>query len=104
MSSERGKKGYRFNRINESRKESTGNPTGALIRSSKVVPNVGLVMLKLDGSNITSWQDALRHHLEVTYGPIGCFIHHDALLIRPIATAQQSRIQALMQLDLLHYI
>ena len=47
------------------------------------------VMLNLNGSNITSLKDAQRHHLEVTYESMGCFIQHNALLVRPILMANQ---------------
>jgi hypothetical protein len=89
MSHARGKKGFKVNRINESRRESTGDRNTMVMRSPKVAPSSGLVMLKLDGTNITSWEDAMRHHLEVTYGPVGCFIQHNVLLVRPIMAAHQ---------------
>lgn len=69
--------------------QSTGIRDSAVVRTAKAVPNVGLVMLKLDDSNIVSQCDALRHHLEVTYGRVGCFIQHNALHVRVIVTAQQ---------------
>ena len=90
MSSSRVKSKVRFHRSDENRRDTLGNNAiGANVRSGKVAPHANLVMLKLDGSNITSWEDALRHHLEVSYGPVGCFLQHNALLVRPIMTAAQ---------------
>ena len=80
---------------------SDGGRGAAHTRSSKEVPHAGLVMLKADGSNITSWTEALANHYETTYGRIGKFVlsgtryvrvapqHADIVNDLPQATAAQ---------------
>ena len=64
-----------------------GRGRGAVpMRSAKEAPSAGLVMLKADGSNITSWNEALANHFETTYGLIGKFVVSGARYERPPPT------------------
>ncbi len=90
MSHERGRGNIRVRRSNESRNESAGY-RGIMVgtrRTAKTVPHQSLIMLKIDGSNITSWENAMIHHLEANFGALGSCISNNALLVRPFATAQ----------------
>ncbi len=40
-------------------------------RASKTVPHANLVMLKLDGTNISTRSDAMSMHLQTNYGLLG---------------------------------
>ncbi len=79
MSHGHGRGNVKVGRSNESRNESAGDG-GIMVgtRTTKTVPHQSLVMLKIDGSNITSWEDAMIHHLEANFGALGSCISNNA--------------------------
>jgi hypothetical protein len=54
----------------------------------KVPPELGLLILNTDGSNLTQWLEAMHRHLQKKYGTNGQFIETKELYVREIPSIQ----------------